>query len=137
MSNEPVVYVDGIRVDNAGDRAGDGLYGDDGSRLDDINWEAVERIEILKGASAATLYGSEASSGVIQIFTKSGRSGETRASTRVELGRAGGPRSDRASRRLRALPGPGGCPSASCTAKPSFPSRSSRRTSSAICWNVA
>jgi TonB-dependent starch-binding outer membrane protein SusC len=86
MSNEPVVYVDGMRVDNSGDMEGSGRGGDRGSRLDDINWEAVERVEILKGAAAATLYGSEASSGVIQIITKSGSSGPARLTARVEMG---------------------------------------------------
>jgi TonB-dependent SusC/RagA subfamily outer membrane receptor len=68
MSNEPVVYVDGVRVDNNGGFAGD-VFTNGGmpSRLDDINPETIERIEVLKGAAAATLYGSEASSGVIQI----------------------------------------------------------------------
>jgi TonB-linked SusC/RagA family outer membrane protein len=86
MSNEPVVYVDGIRVDNSGDMEGTGNAGDTGSRLDDINWGAVDRVEILKGAAAATLYGSEASSGVIQIFTKAGRPGETRVTAKAEYG---------------------------------------------------
>ncbi|MDX1748237.1 MAG: TonB-dependent receptor plug domain-containing protein, partial [Halobacteriales archaeon] len=45
------------------------------SRLDDIPPESIERVEILKGAAAATLYGTEASNGVIQIFTKRGRAG--------------------------------------------------------------
>ena len=74
QSNEPVVYIDGIRSNNGGGFAG--LVGTGGSgtpsRLDDINPEAIERIEILKGAAAATLFGSEASNGVIQIFTKRG-----------------------------------------------------------------
>jgi TonB-dependent starch-binding outer membrane protein SusC len=86
MSNEPVVYIDGMRVDNSGDMEGTGRGGDRGSRLDDINWEAVDRVEILKGAAAATLYGSEASSGVIQIFTKSGRTGPARITARLETG---------------------------------------------------
>lgn len=86
MSNEPVVYVDGIRVDNSGAMESDASGGDSGSRLDDINWESVERVEILKGAAAATLYGSEASSGVIQIFTKRGRPGDARFNVRMEAG---------------------------------------------------
>ena len=48
------------------------------SRLDDINPESIERVEILKGASAATLFGTEASNGVIQIFTKKGQNGAPR-----------------------------------------------------------
>ena len=41
-------------------------------RLADINPEEIERIEVLKGAAAATMFGAEASNGVIQIFTKRG-----------------------------------------------------------------
>jgi TonB-dependent SusC/RagA subfamily outer membrane receptor len=87
-SNEPIIYVDGIRVDNAGG-FGRGVGAGGGgtpSRLDDINPAAIERIEILKGAAAATLYGTEASNGVIQIFTKQGQSGAPRWSFQVEQG---------------------------------------------------
>ena len=45
------------------------------SRIDDIDPNSIERIEVLKGAAAATLYGTEASNGVMQIFTKKGSSG--------------------------------------------------------------
>lgn len=78
QSNEPIIYIDGVRVNNGGGIAG-GL-GDGGapSRLDDINPDAIERVEILKGAAAATLYGTEASNGVIQIFTKQGAVGPPR-----------------------------------------------------------
>jgi TonB-linked SusC/RagA family outer membrane protein len=78
QSNEPIIYVDGVRVDRSGgfgQGIGQGTAGAP-SRLDDINPDAIERVEILKGAAAATLYGSEASNGVIQIFTKSGTTGE-------------------------------------------------------------
>ncbi len=74
-SNEPVVYVDGIRYNSSagfGGLVNDGADGGNTSRLDDINPESIERVEILKGAAAATLYGSEASNGVVQIFTKRG-----------------------------------------------------------------
>jgi len=75
--NEPIILVDGIRVDRGGGFSG--LIGSGGggstSRLDDINPESIESIEILKGASAATLFGTEASNGVIQIFTKKGQTG--------------------------------------------------------------
>jgi TonB-dependent SusC/RagA subfamily outer membrane receptor len=43
--------------------------------FNDIRAEDIERIEVMKGASATTLYGTEASGGVIQIFTKRGRAG--------------------------------------------------------------
>lgn len=71
QSNEPMVFLDGIRIDNGG-----GSYGGASvSRLDDIDPSSIDRVEILKGAAAATLYGTEASNGVIQIFTKRGSSG--------------------------------------------------------------
>ena len=69
QSNEPVIFVDGIRLNNGGART---------SRLDDIDPSSIERVEILKGAAAATLYGTEASNGVIQIFTKMGTAGAPR-----------------------------------------------------------
>lgn len=82
LAQRPVVYVDGVRVDTNHSEWGwmagaaccaiDGGAGHD--RLGDLNPEEIERVEILKGAAAATLYGSEASGGVIQIFTKRGRS---------------------------------------------------------------
>ncbi len=46
------------------------------SALDDINPEDIESIEVIKGPAAGTLYGTEASNGVIQIITKRGRSGK-------------------------------------------------------------
>ncbi|GIW51378.1 MAG: SusC/RagA family TonB-linked outer membrane protein [Gemmatimonadales bacterium] len=87
QSNEPVVYVDGVRIDNGGGLTNVGTGGGGvPSRLDDINPEIIERIEILKGAAAATLYGSEASAGVIQIFTKRGTQGRPRFSVRIDQG---------------------------------------------------
>lgn len=77
QSNEPIVFVDGVRVNSAGGFGTTIGAGGGGtpSRLDDINPESIERIEVLKGAAAATLYGTEASNGVIQIFTKKGTAG--------------------------------------------------------------
>ena len=78
--DEPVVYVDGARVDRSGgfgDNIGPGGGGTP-SRLDDIDPEAIDHIEILKGAAAATLYGTEASAGVVQIFLRRGARGAPR-----------------------------------------------------------
>lgn len=75
QSNEPIVFIDGIRVDRGGGFGGAVSAGGGGSpsRLDDINPQSIARVEVLKGAAAATLYGTEASNGVIQIFTKRGQ----------------------------------------------------------------
>jgi TonB-linked SusC/RagA family outer membrane protein len=78
QSNEPIVYIDGVRADNGGG-FGQGFVGTGGggqpSRLDDLDPNSIDRVEVLKGAAAATLYGTEASNGVIQIFTKKGSAG--------------------------------------------------------------
>jgi TonB-linked SusC/RagA family outer membrane protein len=68
LRNEPLIYIDGVRVENRTYAVG----GTATNRLGDINAADIERIEVIKGAAAATLYGTEASSGVIQIFTKRG-----------------------------------------------------------------
>jgi len=69
--NTPVIYIDGIRMNNAQFSAA-GLVTD---QLSQLNPSDVDRIEVIKGAAAATLFGTEASSGVIQIFTKRGQIG--------------------------------------------------------------
>jgi len=86
--SEPIVYVDGVRVDRGGgfgDYVGTGGGGYP-SRLDDINPESIEHIEILKGPAAATLYGTEASAGVIQIITKQGSRGAPQFDFMTEQG---------------------------------------------------
>ncbi|MFQ5538709.1 MAG: SusC/RagA family TonB-linked outer membrane protein, partial [Gemmatimonadota bacterium] len=87
LSNEPLIYVDGVRVSNDDSFAGN-IYtgGQEPSRIDDINPEDIESVEIVKGPAAATLYGTEAANGVIRITTKRGRPGETRWSFWAETG---------------------------------------------------
>lgn len=87
QSNEPIVYIDGVRVNNGGGFSGFVGTGGGGvpSRLDDINPQTIADVEILKGASAATLYGTQASNGVIQIFTKRGQEGDLRFSFSSEV----------------------------------------------------
>ena len=74
LGNNPLLYIDGIRVDNAAATgpANQAFGSSSISRLNDINPEDIESIEILKGPSAATLYGTEASNGVINVITKHG-----------------------------------------------------------------
>ncbi|HEX6939854.1 MAG TPA: SusC/RagA family TonB-linked outer membrane protein [Longimicrobiales bacterium] len=86
QSNDPILIIDGVRVDNGGGMGGLEPGGGSPSRLDDIDPATIERIEILKGAAAATLYGTEASNGVIQIFTKSGVAGRPTWRLNVEQG---------------------------------------------------
>lgn len=74
LSNEPIVIVDGVRLDSRNQQLF-GVGGQSGSRLNDISPEDIESIEVVKGPAAATLYGADASAGVIQIRTKRGRAG--------------------------------------------------------------
>jgi TonB-dependent SusC/RagA subfamily outer membrane receptor len=86
LSNDPLIYVDGVRVDNSSGESIGTIGGQEPSRLDDFNPEDIESIEIVKGPAAATLYGTEAANGVIRITTKRGRAGETRWNFWVESG---------------------------------------------------
>ena len=86
LSNEPLIIVDGIRVDNSPQSTAIGVGGQLPSRMNDINPEEIESIEVVKGPAAAALYGTAASNGVIQITTKKGRSGKTRWDVFGELG---------------------------------------------------
>jgi TonB-linked SusC/RagA family outer membrane protein len=85
LSNTPIVYVDGARIDNNNDVAG-GVGGQSYTRLNDINPQDIASIEVVKGPAAAALYGTEASAGVIRITTKKGESGQTRYSLWTEQG---------------------------------------------------
>jgi TonB-linked SusC/RagA family outer membrane protein len=88
LSNEPLIYVDGIRVNNspATGPANQSFGSSSISRVNDFNPDDIESIEIIKGPAAATLYGTEASNGVIQIITKRGTTGAPRWSLATRLG---------------------------------------------------
>ncbi len=81
----PVIYVDGVRVDNDQSTAA-GTGGEQSSALADLLISDIERVEVTKGGAASTLYGSDAATGVIQIFTKKGTPGAPRFTARVEQG---------------------------------------------------
>ena len=87
INSAPILYIDGIRVNNAqagGVPASFGTTAPGGdprftpSRLNDLNPNDIESIEVVKGPAASTLYGTEASNGVIQITTKKGKVGRPR-----------------------------------------------------------
>lgn len=75
QGSDPIIYIDGIRMDSDAGRGPGQRGGANISRLNDINPNDIESIEIIKGPAAATLYGTEASAGVIQIITKRGSTG--------------------------------------------------------------
>jgi TonB-dependent SusC/RagA subfamily outer membrane receptor len=87
LTNEPIVFIDGVRMD-ADPRQGPGGQrgGNRITRLGDLNPEDIQSVEIIKGPSAATLYGTEASNGVIQIITKRGATGKPQFDVSVRSG---------------------------------------------------
>jgi len=86
LSNEPVIYIDGVLINNQPNSISFETGGQSPSRLNDINPEDIESIEVIKGPSAATLYGSIAANGVIRITTKKGQKGKPRWSAFTEVG---------------------------------------------------
>lgn len=77
--NQPLIVVDGIPVENFTGASNNDYWNpstDMGNGLSDINPEDIESMSVLKGASAAALYGSRAGNGVILITTKSGKKRE-------------------------------------------------------------
>ncbi len=83
LSNAPIYYVDGVRYSSESTNSGTDT---DFSLLNSLNPEEIESMEIVKGPSAATLYGTDAANGVIVITTKRGRAGETRWDAHAEYG---------------------------------------------------
>ena len=64
MDPSPLIYIDGVRVDRLSDLEGD--------LIPSLDPDAIDRIEVIKGAAAERLYGEEGANGVIQIFTTEG-----------------------------------------------------------------
>ncbi|MEJ7912548.1 MAG: carboxypeptidase-like regulatory domain-containing protein, partial [Chitinophagaceae bacterium] len=98
-SADPLYIVDGVYVDNSqfGTGAGTGVFSgaarqtsgtqdQAANRIADLNPQDIENIEILKGPSAAAIYGTRANAGVIIITTKKGRAGKTSVSFGQDLG---------------------------------------------------
>jgi len=85
LSNEPLVYVDGVRVSNSVGLE-TGVGGQDASRLNDLNTNDVESIEVLKGPAATALYGTAAANGVLLITTKRGSPARTEWNAFTEFG---------------------------------------------------
>ena len=75
LSNNPIYVIDGIRVEGATGSSSVSVGGTTPSRIGDLNPEEIESIEIVRGPSASTLYGTDAANGVIVITTKRGVAG--------------------------------------------------------------
>ncbi len=94
LSNEPIWIIDGIRMTSnsssfatvTGNGVSGGTGGNNASRIGDLNPDDIENIEVVKGPSAATLYGTDAANGVILVTTKRGRAGAARWTISGETG---------------------------------------------------
>ena len=83
LTNSPIWVVDGVRISTGNVSSGtDSQF----SLLNAMNPDEIEDIEIVKGPSAATLYGTDAANGVIVVTTKKGKSGASRWTYFGELG---------------------------------------------------
>ncbi|HEY0898839.1 MAG TPA: carboxypeptidase-like regulatory domain-containing protein, partial [Sphingobacteriaceae bacterium] len=98
-STQPLYVVDGVFVDNSSISSGlnsvtiasrgsgsTSNQDNPSSRIADINPDDIESIEVLKGASAAAIYGALASSGVVIITTRRGAEGKTKISINQDVG---------------------------------------------------
>ncbi|MCX2478226.1 TonB-dependent receptor [Pedobacter sp. MC2016-15] len=92
-NSTPIVYIDGVRVDNLNTAPSIGMnlsggisQGASTSSLSDIPVDNIEKIEFISGGAATTLYGSDAANGVLQIFTKKRGSGEASFNAGVDVG---------------------------------------------------
>lgn len=75
LSNNPIYILDGVRVEGTTGSSSISVGGTTPARINDINPEEIESIEVVKGPSASTLYGTDAANGVIVITTKRGVAG--------------------------------------------------------------
>ena len=86
LSNDPIYVIDGVRMTSNIGSSSLGVGGTLPSRVGDLNPDEIESMEVVKGPSAATLYGTDAANGVIVITTKKGRAGRARPTVYVEQG---------------------------------------------------
>jgi TonB-linked SusC/RagA family outer membrane protein len=78
LSNNPIWIVDGVRYEGTTGSSSVSVGGTTVARIGDLNPEEIESMEIVRGPSAATLYGTDAANGVIVVTTKRGVAGKTR-----------------------------------------------------------
>lgn len=75
LSNNPIYVIDGVRMVSDVGSQSIGIGGSAPSRVNDLNPEDIESIDVVRGPSASTLYGTDAANGVIVIKTKRGKAG--------------------------------------------------------------
>ncbi len=83
--NEPLYVLDGFPLSVNSSNVTNGSFST-GNPLDNINPNDIERVEVLKDAAAAAIYGSRASNGVVLITTKRGTTGKARINVNAYMG---------------------------------------------------
>lgn len=95
---QPLYVIDGVIVNNSTNQSGIDVVsaatgagsarpqGQPANRISDFNPNDIESVEVLKGASAAAIYGAKATNGVILITTKKGQAGKTRVNFSQKMG---------------------------------------------------
>ncbi|HVT38654.1 MAG TPA: SusC/RagA family TonB-linked outer membrane protein [Gemmatimonadaceae bacterium] len=86
LNNSPIFVIDGVRMNVGGSSSNGGNLTAAISVLNDIDASTIEDVEVVKGPSAATLYGTDAANGVILITTKKGKVGRNRWTFSAEQG---------------------------------------------------
>ena len=86
LSNEPVIYLDGIRMESGANSNSVAVGGQSPSRIDDLNPDDIESCQIIKGPAAAALYGTSAANGILECRTRRGRPGKARWGAYSEYG---------------------------------------------------
>lgn len=86
LNNDPLIIIDGVRVNNGSQSTTIQVGGQEPSRFDDLDPDQIENVEVIKGPAAAALYGTAAANGVVQITTKHGRPGRPRWNVFAEGG---------------------------------------------------
>ncbi|MGH7562081.1 MAG: SusC/RagA family TonB-linked outer membrane protein [Gemmatimonadales bacterium] len=86
LSNNPIYVVDGVRIVSDVNSSSIGIGGTNPARVNDLNPEDIESIDVVRGPSASTLYGTDAANGVIIIKTKRGKAGRPQWNAYVEQG---------------------------------------------------
>ncbi len=87
LSNDPVLIVDGIRVENASNSTSIGVGGQQPSRLNDISPQDLEAVQVNSGPASSVLYGTDAANGAIVMRTRRGQPGATKWTMSAEGGR--------------------------------------------------
>ena len=83
-TTQPMILVDGVQINT--DNINNGSTGNVSSRLADLDLSDVERVEVIQGAAAGTIYGAQGANGVIQIFTRKGEAGKIKINLKTNVG---------------------------------------------------